>query len=72
MTLKLYNSLTGKKESFKPKYENEVKIYGCGPTVYDIPHIGVINAVVKPLEITFEGVVLIFAHFTNVFIIPLL
>jgi cysteinyl-tRNA synthetase len=40
MTLKLYSSLTGKKESFKPKYENEVKIYGCGPTVYDIPHIG--------------------------------
>ena len=40
MTLKLYNSLTGKKESFKPKSENEVKIYGCGPTVYDIPHIG--------------------------------
>ncbi|MFL2510836.1 MAG: cysteine--tRNA ligase [Candidatus Neomarinimicrobiota bacterium] len=40
MTLKLYSSLTGKKESFKPKYKNEVKIYGCGPTVYDIPHIG--------------------------------
>ena len=40
MTLKLYNSLTGKKESFKPKSENEVKIYGCGPTVYDVPHIG--------------------------------
>ena len=40
MTLKLYNSLTGKKESFKPKSEKEVKIYGCGPTVYDVPHIG--------------------------------
>ena len=40
MTLKLYNSLTGKKESFKSKSENEVKIYGCGPTVYDVTHIG--------------------------------
>ncbi|MFH1645381.1 MAG: cysteine--tRNA ligase [Candidatus Omnitrophota bacterium] len=39
-TMKIYNSLTNKKEEFVPLIENEVKIYACGPTVYDEPHIG--------------------------------
>jgi len=40
MTLKLYNTLTRKKEVFKPLKGNLVGIYSCGPTVYDFAHIG--------------------------------
>ncbi|MFQ5626185.1 MAG: cysteine--tRNA ligase [Methyloligellaceae bacterium] len=40
MELKLYNTLTGKKEAFKPLDENNVRMYVCGPTVYDHAHIG--------------------------------
>ena len=40
MTLKLYNSLTKKKELFKPISKREVKLYSCGPTVYNYIHIG--------------------------------
>jgi len=35
-----YNSLTRKKEDFVPLVGNEVKIYSCGPTVYNYAHIG--------------------------------
>ena len=38
--MKIYNSLTRKKEEFKPIDENEVKMYVCGPTVYNYFHIG--------------------------------
>jgi len=38
--LKLYNTLTNKKEEFIPLVPNEVKMYMCGPTVYDYFHIG--------------------------------
>ncbi len=38
--LKIYNSLTRQKEIFKPLEENKVKMYVCGPTVYDFCHIG--------------------------------
>jgi cysteinyl-tRNA synthetase len=38
--IKLYNSLTKKKEKFLPIEKNKVKIYSCGPTVYDFVHIG--------------------------------
>lgn len=40
MTLFLYNTLTRKKESFAPISESDVRIYCCGPTVYDSAHIG--------------------------------
>ena len=40
MSLKLYNSLSSKKEIFKPISEKKVKTYSCGPTVYNDPHIG--------------------------------
>ena len=40
LPLKLYNTLTRKKETFKPIDKKEVKIYTCGPTVYDYPHVG--------------------------------
>ncbi|UGV41453.1 cysteine--tRNA ligase [Methanococcoides orientis] len=38
--LKIYNTLTRKKEIFKPIKDGEVSIYACGPTVYSTPHIG--------------------------------
>jgi len=44
--LKLYNSLTRKKEIFKPINPQEVKIYTCGPTVYNYAHIGNLRAYV--------------------------
>lgn len=40
MSLSIYNSLTRKKEEFKPVVEGRVHIYVCGPTVYDYSHIG--------------------------------
>ena len=36
----LYNTLSRQKEVFKPKFENDVRMYVCGPTVYDHPHVG--------------------------------
>ena len=38
--MRLYNTLTRKKEDFKPIEEGRVKMYVCGPTVYDYIHIG--------------------------------
>ena len=38
--MKIYNSMTGKKEEFKPIDGNNVKMYACGVTVYDLCHIG--------------------------------
>lgn len=38
--IKIYNTLTRKKEEFRPIKEKEVKIYVCGVTVYDLCHIG--------------------------------
>ena len=38
--LKLYNTLSRKLETFKPLIGNEVRMYTCGPTVYDFAHIG--------------------------------
>lgn len=38
--IKMYNTMTRKKEVFKPMHENRVKMFVCGPTVYDNSHIG--------------------------------
>lgn len=38
--MKIYNTLTKKKEELKPIEEGKVKIYVCGPTVYNFFHIG--------------------------------
>ena len=38
--MKLYNTLSRKKEEFKPIEEGKVKMYVCGPTVYNFIHIG--------------------------------
>ncbi len=40
MSLVVYNTLTRKKEEFKPLVEGRVRIYVCGPTVYDYSHVG--------------------------------
>ncbi|MDZ7664491.1 MAG: cysteine--tRNA ligase [Desulfotignum sp.] len=46
MHLKIYNTLTGKKEPFVPIEKDTVKMYVCGPTVYDTSHIGHARSVV--------------------------
>ncbi len=38
--MKIYNTLTRRKEDFVPIDEKEIKIYVCGPTVYNLIHIG--------------------------------
>ena len=38
--IKLYNTMTRRKEIFKPMQGNRVKLFVCGPTVYDHSHIG--------------------------------
>ncbi|MBU2950110.1 cysteine--tRNA ligase [Tamlana agarivorans] len=38
--IKIYNSLTGKKETFKPINEGHIGMYVCGPTVYSNVHLG--------------------------------
>ncbi|HSH00523.1 MAG TPA: class I tRNA ligase family protein, partial [candidate division Zixibacteria bacterium] len=40
MALQFYNSLTNKKEEFHPIDDNHVRLYTCGPTVYNFAHIG--------------------------------
>jgi len=40
MALRLFNTLTLKLEEFKPLDDNTVRMYNCGPTVYDFAHIG--------------------------------
>ena len=40
LNLKITNSLTRKKELFKPINSKVVAMYVCGPTVYDSPHVG--------------------------------
>ena len=38
--MKIYNSMTGRKEDFKPIDGKNVRMYACGITVYDLSHIG--------------------------------
>src|SRR6266852_1830170 len=40
MAVRLYNTLSGKVEEFQPLQDSEVRMYACGPTVYDYGHIG--------------------------------
>ena len=57
--LKLTNSLTRKKELFKPINLKNISMYACGPTVYDIPHVGnartliVFDILFRVLKITY-------------------
>src|SRR3990167_7491744 len=38
--IRFFNTLSGQLEEFKPINEGEVRMYTCGPTVYDAAHIG--------------------------------
>ncbi|HZQ94787.1 MAG TPA: cysteine--tRNA ligase [Candidatus Sulfotelmatobacter sp.] len=40
MPLRLYNTMSNQVEEFRPLLDNEVRMYACGPTVYDYGHIG--------------------------------
>ena len=40
MPLRLYNTLTQELEEFRPAHDNTVRMYTCGPTVYNYAHIG--------------------------------
>jgi cysteinyl-tRNA synthetase len=40
MALRLYNTMSARVEEFHPLVDNEVRMYACGPTVYDYGHIG--------------------------------
>jgi cysteinyl-tRNA synthetase len=40
MPLRLYNTMSAQVEEFRPARDNEVRMYACGPTVYDYGHIG--------------------------------
>jgi cysteinyl-tRNA synthetase len=44
--LRLYNSLTRALEPFEPVHAGEARVYSCGPTVYNYPHIGNMRAYV--------------------------
>jgi cysteinyl-tRNA synthetase len=46
MGLRLYNTLSAQTEPFAPSENNEVRMYACGPTVYDYVHIGNLRTVV--------------------------
>ena len=62
MVLKIHNTLSGTKEIFEPVDNNHVRIYACGPTVYNYAHIGnarmaVVNdLLVNVLRTQFENV----------------
>ena len=45
-SLKLFNSLTRQIEQFQPVHDGEARVYSCGPTVYNYPHIGNMRAYV--------------------------
>lgn len=61
--MKLFNSLTGKKETFQPADPNRVTMYVCGPTVYNYAHIGnarpavVFDVLFRLLQQEFDDVV---------------
>src|SRR2546430_16511970 len=40
MSFRIYNTLTRRKEVFQPMVPSEVKMFVCGPTVYDLSHLG--------------------------------
>lgn len=47
MDVKLFNSISRELENFKPLHDNEVRMYQCGPTVYDFAHIGNLRAYIS-------------------------
>src|SRR6266550_5979506 len=48
MALRFYNTLTQRAEPFAPLHDNVVRMYTCGPTVYNYAHIGNLRSFVFP------------------------
>ncbi len=69
--IKLYNSLTRKKETFTPIEKNNVRMYACGPTVYNYAHIGnarsaiVFDMLTRTLRTKYENVTYV-ANITDI------
>ena len=57
--IRFHNTLSGQDEEFRPLTPGEVRVYTCGPTVYDLPHIGNFRAYV------FEDLLLRFLRFSG-------
>ncbi|MBI07697.1 MAG: cysteine--tRNA ligase, partial [Rhodospirillaceae bacterium] len=61
--LQVYNTLSRKKQVFEPIDSNHIRIYACGPTVYDLAHIGnarsfiVFDTLVRLLRHVFPAVI---------------
>jgi cysteinyl-tRNA synthetase len=63
--LKLTNSLTRKKELFKPINSKKITMYACGPTVYSSPHVGNARTLVV-FDILYRLLKMIYANVTYV------
>jgi len=57
--IRFHNTLSGQDEEFQSLHPGEVRVYTCGPTVYDLPHIGNFRAYV------FEDLLLRFLRFSG-------
>ena len=70
--LQLTNSLTRKKEIFKPINPKKISLYACGPTVYDSPHVGnarslvVFDVLYRVLKVLFRSNVVYVRNITDV------
>jgi cysteinyl-tRNA synthetase len=71
MSLRIYNTMTGKKEDFVPLHDKRVGMYVCGVTVYDLCHIGharsaiVFDAIYRYLQYRGYGVTFV-RNFTDI------
>ena len=70
--LQLTNSLTRKKEFFKPNNLKKISLYACGPTVYDNPHVGnartlvVFDVLFRVLKVLYKSNVTYVRNITDV------
>ena len=62
--LQLTNSLTRKKETFKPIDPKKISLYACGPTVYDNPHVGNARSLVV-FDILYRVLKLVYGNNVN-------
>ena len=69
-SLKLTNSLTRKKEVFKPNNIKKISLYACGPTVYESPHVGnartlvVFDVLFRVLKVLYNSNAVSYTHLT--------
>ena len=70
--LQLTNSLSRKKEIFKPNNLKKVSLYACGPTVYDSPHVGnartlvVFDVLFRVLKVLYSSNVIYVRNITDI------